>query len=159
MNDFLIHLLEELLQLIGFAGGLTIETKELLGLSQLVEIDPIVVIDIAITSLFFSQPQNGADLRSQLTQTSEISLRTWLLCTELQHRRTAKHPCRSRWILFAGELKHQLGITNGLKRRLGYTKTIDTALQHRFHRLHFLGAHTGNVPGRLHLHGELTTPA
>ena len=32
MNDFLIHLLEELLQLIGFAGGLTIETKELLRL-------------------------------------------------------------------------------------------------------------------------------
>jgi hypothetical protein len=109
--------------------------------------------------LVFAQPQNGSDLGSQLTQTSEISLRTRLLCTELQHRRTAKHPCRSRWILLAWELKHQLGITHGLKGRLGHTKTIDTALEHGFHRLHFLGTHTGNVPGRLHLHGELTAPA
>jgi hypothetical protein len=33
LNDFPIHFLEQLLQLIGFAGGLTIETKELLRLS------------------------------------------------------------------------------------------------------------------------------
>jgi hypothetical protein len=98
-------------------------------------------------------------LRSQLTQTSEISLRTWLLRTELQHCRTAKHPCSSGWILLAWELKHQLGVTNGLKGRLGHPKAIDTALQHRFDRLHFFGANTRNLPSRLHLHGELTASA
>ena len=98
-------------------------------------------------------------MRLQLTQGTEFSLRTLLLGAEFQQGSVTENARCGRWILFTGELKHQLIRPHGLQGGLGHAKAVDTAIEHSLHRLHFPFTNHRHVSGRLHLHRQLTAAA
>ena len=76
--------------------------------------------------------------------------------TKFQQSRITKNPRGGGGILFAGELQHQLRLTDRLQGGLGHAKAVNPTIENGFHGFHLFGADPGNLPGWLHFNGELT---